>query len=76
MYIENELEQRYSREQLYQSGLRVYTSLDLDLQNQAEKIAQQQLASSSRTTRTTPRSSRSIRAPARSSRCWEARILG
>ncbi|HEX5415993.1 MAG TPA: penicillin-binding protein 1C, partial [Chloroflexota bacterium] len=45
MYIQNELEQRYTREQIYQSGLRVYTSLDLDLQHQAETIAQQQLSS-------------------------------
>lgn len=43
MYVESELEQLYSRQQLYQSGLRVYTSLDLDLQHQAETIAQQQL---------------------------------
>lgn len=44
MYIRNQLEQKYSRDQLYASGLRVYTSLDLDLQTQAEQIAQQRLA--------------------------------
>jgi 1A family penicillin-binding protein len=43
-YVQAQLEQQFSREQLYQSGLRVYTSLDLDLQAQAEQIAQQHLA--------------------------------
>lgn len=44
-YVRSQLEQQYSREQLYQSGLRVYTSLDLDLQDQAEQITQQRLTS-------------------------------
>jgi len=44
LYVRSLLEQRYSRQQLYESGLRVYTSLDLDLQHDAEQIAQQRLS--------------------------------
>jgi 1A family penicillin-binding protein len=43
VYVRNQLEQRFTRQQLYESGLRVYTSLDLDLQRDAEKIAQARL---------------------------------
>ncbi len=43
-YVRGELESRFTQQQLYQSGLRVYTSLDLDLQTSAEKIVQTQLA--------------------------------
>lgn len=45
MYVRSLLEERYSREQLYDGGLRVYTSLDLDLQNEAQSIVQQRLKS-------------------------------
>ncbi len=44
MYVRSQLEQRYSRKQLYESGMRIYTTLDLDLQRSAEKIAQTHLA--------------------------------
>ncbi len=44
LYVRSLLEQRFSQDQLYQGGLRIYTSLDLDLQHQAEQIAQSQLA--------------------------------
>jgi 1A family penicillin-binding protein len=43
-YIRDELEQRFTQQQLYQSGLRIYTSLDLDLQRNAETIAKNHLA--------------------------------
>jgi len=43
-YVQSLLEERYSRQQLYQGGLRIYTSLDLDLQNKAQQIIQQKLA--------------------------------
>src|SRR5262249_55589046 len=45
MYVRSLLEQRYSRQQLYESGLRVYTTLDLDEQHQAEAIAKARLES-------------------------------
>jgi 1A family penicillin-binding protein len=45
MYIRSLLEERYSRQQLYEGGLRVYTSLDLDLQHQAEHIVAKRLQS-------------------------------
>ena len=45
VHVRDLIEQRYSREQIYQGGLRVYTSLDLDLQRQVEAIVQQQLPS-------------------------------
>ncbi|HLG50810.1 MAG TPA: penicillin-binding protein 1C [Chloroflexota bacterium] len=44
MYVRSLLEQQYSREQLYTGGLRVYTSIDLDLQHQAEAIIASRLA--------------------------------
>lgn len=43
MYIRSQLEERFNRGQIYESGLRVYTSLDLDLQTSAETIAKGQL---------------------------------
>lgn len=43
MYIRSQLEEKFSRKQIYESGLRVYTSLDLDLQLSAETIAKDQL---------------------------------
>ncbi len=43
MYVRNLLEQRYSREQIYGSGLRIYTSLDLNLQGQVEAMVQNRL---------------------------------
>jgi len=43
-YVQSLLEDRYPRQQLYQGGLRIYTSLDLDLQNKAQQIVQQRLA--------------------------------
>jgi len=45
MYVQSLLEERFSRQQLYEGGLRVYTSLDLDLQNQAQTIVKNRLAS-------------------------------
>ncbi len=45
MYVRSLLEQRYSQQQLYDSGLRVYTTLDLDLQRQAETIVANRLQS-------------------------------
>jgi 1A family penicillin-binding protein len=44
MYVRNQLEERFSRQQLYASGLRIYTSLDLDLQHEAEQTVQSRLA--------------------------------
>ncbi|HEX5414342.1 MAG TPA: transglycosylase domain-containing protein, partial [Chloroflexota bacterium] len=38
------LEERFTSEQIYDGGLRVYTSLDLDLQRQAEQIIRSRLA--------------------------------
>ena len=37
MYVRSQLEQRFSVDQLYYSGLRVYTTLDLDMQAAAER---------------------------------------
>jgi 1A family penicillin-binding protein len=45
MYVRTLLEQQFSQQQLYQSGLRVYTTLDLDAQRQAEEIAKDRLGS-------------------------------
>lgn len=45
MYVRSLLEQQFSRQQIYDGGLRVYTSIDLDVQNQAQQIVQQRLAS-------------------------------
>jgi len=44
MYVRSLLEDRYTRQQLYEGGLRVYTSLDLDEQHQAETIVANRLA--------------------------------
>ncbi len=43
MYVRDLLERRYTREQLYQGGLHIYTSLDLDLQRQIEAIVRDQM---------------------------------
>jgi len=43
MYVRGLLETRYGRDQLYYSGLQVYTTLDLDLQELAERLAREQL---------------------------------
>ncbi len=43
MYVRDLLEDRYSREQIYQGGLHVYTSIDLDLQRQIEAIVRDQM---------------------------------
>src|SRR5262249_3716016 len=43
MYVRNLLEDRFSRDQLYKGGLRIYTTLDLDLQHRAETLVQDQL---------------------------------
>src|SRR5262249_47333555 len=43
MYVRNILEDRFSRDQLYKGGLRIYTTLDLDLQHQAETLVRDQL---------------------------------
>ena len=43
-YVRNLLEERYGAEQVNHGGLRVVTTLDLDLQEQAQTIAQEQLA--------------------------------
>lgn len=37
-YVIHELSQRYSEEQLYRGGLKIYTSVDLKLQRKAEEI--------------------------------------
>lgn len=42
--VRDYLDQRFTREQIYQKGLRVYTSLDVQLQSQIEHIVQQQYA--------------------------------
>ena len=42
-YVRNLLEERYSREQLYYSGLQVQTTIDLDLQAQAEQLVHDQV---------------------------------
>ncbi len=39
MYVRRLLEERYGPEMLYRGGLRVYTTLDLDMQRAAEEIA-------------------------------------
>ena len=44
MYVRQLLEERYGSDLLYQGGLKVYTTLDLDLQHEAEDIARRHLA--------------------------------
>jgi 1A family penicillin-binding protein len=44
MYVRQILEERYGSDLLYQGGLKVYTTLDLELQNIAEDIARQHVA--------------------------------
>jgi 1A family penicillin-binding protein len=43
MHVREELEARYGAEVLYKGGLQVYTTLDLDLQRQAEEIIQEHI---------------------------------
>lgn len=45
MYVREMLEARYGPDALYRGGLQVTTSLDLDLQREAERIVQEQLGS-------------------------------
>ncbi len=44
MYVRQLLEQRYGSDLVYQGGLKVYTTLDLDLQRMAEDIARRHIA--------------------------------
>ncbi len=44
MYIRQLLEEKYGTDVLYRGGLNVYTTLDLDLQFEAERIAREQIA--------------------------------
>jgi membrane peptidoglycan carboxypeptidase len=44
LYVRNELQKRYGPEAVLRGGLRVYTSLDLDMQQQAECVARAQVA--------------------------------
>ena len=44
MYVRQLLEERYGSDLLYQGGLKVYTTLDMDLQRVAEDIARQHIA--------------------------------
>ncbi len=44
MYVRQILEERYGSDLLYQGGLKVYTTLDLDLQHTAEDIAREHIA--------------------------------
>jgi len=44
MYIRGELERRYGLEAIYRQGLQVYTTLDLNMQNTAQRIARYHLA--------------------------------
>lgn len=43
-YVKDYLERRYGREQVYTGGWRVYTSLDLNLQDIAERAAREHIA--------------------------------
>ena len=43
MYVRDLLEQKYGARALYTGGLTVYTSLDLDMQKIAERVARQQV---------------------------------
>jgi 1A family penicillin-binding protein len=44
MYVRQLLEERYGSDLLYQGGLKVYTTLDLELQHTAEQIAREHVA--------------------------------
>jgi penicillin-binding protein 1C len=44
MYVRQLLEEKYGSDLLYQGGLKVYTTLDLDLQRVAEDIAREHIA--------------------------------
>lgn len=44
LYVRKQLEQRFGPEQVLRGGLRVYTSLDLELQRQAECVARTHVA--------------------------------
>ncbi|RLC39480.1 MAG: penicillin-binding protein [Candidatus Nealsonbacteria bacterium] len=44
IYVKNYLEKKYGKEYLQRAGLRVYTTLDFDLQKKAESIIQKNLA--------------------------------
>ena len=44
MYVRQLLEERYGLEMVYGKGLRVYTTLDLDMQDEAERIAREHIA--------------------------------
>ncbi|MDM8531997.1 PBP1A family penicillin-binding protein [Anaerolineales bacterium HSG25] len=44
MYIRGELERRFGLEAIYRQGLEVHTTLDLDMQNAAQRIVQYRLA--------------------------------
>ncbi|MCB0176047.1 MAG: PBP1A family penicillin-binding protein, partial [Anaerolineae bacterium] len=44
MYVRGQLERRYGLEAIYRQGLEVYTTLDLDMQNTAQRFAQLHLA--------------------------------
>jgi membrane carboxypeptidase/penicillin-binding protein len=43
MYIRGQLERRFGLEAIYTQGLQVYTTLDLDMQNHAQRVAQYRL---------------------------------
>ncbi len=45
MYVRQLLEQKYGLEAVYRKGLRVYTTLDLELQQEVERIAREHIAS-------------------------------
>lgn len=42
-YVKKVLEEKYSKETIEQGGLKVYTTLDLDIQQEAEKILKEEL---------------------------------
>lgn len=44
MYIRGELERRYGLEAIYRQGLQVHTTLDLNMQNTAQRLVQYRLA--------------------------------
>jgi membrane peptidoglycan carboxypeptidase len=44
-YIRSLLESQYDAQTIYRSGFSVYTTLDPDLQSEAEKLVNQQIAS-------------------------------
>jgi 1A family penicillin-binding protein len=43
MYIRGQLERLFGQEEIYTQGLQVYTTLDLDMQNHAQRVAQYRL---------------------------------